>query len=368
MKIIIRTISVALLFICLATAQDEFIEFKEKSKKEFQVFTEESKNEYSTFVIDANNEYLANKSKIEKQWGEFKLSTQKEFVTYNQNYDTRTATDFENGKIRIDVIAGKFPSLSLKKIKKKMSKALHSATQIKVTESISLIKSQLAIFKTPEANTTIGESRAIDRYIETIDLKKTKSHGKVMYSVEIPLLPNHLQIRVNKYRPYVDKYSRQFQVDPALVYAIIETESAFNPYARSPIPAYGLMQLVPNTGARDASRYINSKQKITPNSLFDPETNIKLGCAYISLLKHQYLKAVSSEENSLLCTIAAYNGGPGNLARGITGNNNLNQAIRTINNKSHNELLSALKNGNLPKETKNYLDLVLDRMGKYQGG
>ena len=47
-----------------------------------------------------------------------------------------------------------------------------------------------------------------------------------------------------RYKEYVDKYSRQYNVDRALIYAIIKNESDFNPYAESNAQAKGLMQIM----------------------------------------------------------------------------------------------------------------------------
>lgn len=97
-----------------------------------------------------------------------------------------------------------------------------------------------------------------------------------------------------------------FKVDRALVYALIRQESGFNPHAKSPDGARGLMQLMPRTAsymARDRS-YRRSKKR----ELFDPETNLELGQRYIAyLLKHRTV------HGDLFRLTAAYNGGPGNL-------------------------------------------------------
>lgn len=50
-----------------------------------------------------------------------------------------------------------------------------------------------------------------------------------------------------KYSKYVDKASLQYSLDPALIYAVIHTESGFNPNAESPAGACGLMQVMPDS-------------------------------------------------------------------------------------------------------------------------
>ena len=56
--------------------------------------------------------------------------------------------------------------------------------------------------------------------------------------------------------------------DPPVVFAVIHTESYYNPKARSGAPAYGLMQLVPTSGGRAAYRYVYKKDQVLPPSYF----------------------------------------------------------------------------------------------------
>ncbi|MFQ5774487.1 MAG: lytic transglycosylase domain-containing protein [Kiloniellaceae bacterium] len=99
-----------------------------------------------------------------------------------------------------------------------------------------------------------------------------------------------------------------FIVDRALVYALIRQESGFNPKAKSPDGARGLMQLMPSTAsfiARDRGFRTRKRRQ-----LFDPAINLELGQRYIAhLLEHDYVRG------DLFRLAAAYNGGPGNLRK-----------------------------------------------------
>ncbi len=68
-----------------------------------------------------------------------------------------------------------------------------------------------------------------------------------------------------------------FAVDPALVYALVKQESKFDPSARNPSGATGLMQLMPGTAAMLGGEHVRSQ-------LTDPETNLALGQTYVSKL------------------------------------------------------------------------------------
>lgn len=107
-----------------------------------------------------------------------------------------------------------------------------------------------------------------------------------------------------EYKELVESYSRENQLDPMLVYAVIKCESGFDPDAVSSADAKGLMQLTDETfewvQTKDKDR---DKEELPPSRLFDPETNIKYGTLLLSLHKAEF----ASDELAL----AAYHAGRG---------------------------------------------------------
>ena len=95
----------------------------------------------------------------------------------------------------------------------------------------------------------------------------------------------------------VREAAERHRVDPALVRAVIETESNWNPGAMSRKGAVGLMQLIPTTaqrfGARDA---------------FNPKQNVDAGVRYLKMLLERY-------NGNLDLALAAYNAGEGAVDR-----------------------------------------------------
>lgn len=112
------------------------------------------------------------------------------------------------------------------------------------------------------------------------------------------------KIYPTKYNEYVEKYSKENNVDKYMIYAIIKAESNFKSDVKSNSNAIGLMQLLENT-AVEMSNLIK-QDEITEKSLYDPEMNIKLGISYYSYLLKHY------RGNNILA-LTAYNAGMGNV-------------------------------------------------------
>lgn len=107
-----------------------------------------------------------------------------------------------------------------------------------------------------------------------------------------------------KYKEHIFKYSKEFNVDPCLVFAVIKAESGFNPQARSKKDAKGLMQITDDTGQWILKTL--GEKEFRPEILFEPETNIMAGVWYISWLNAEF-------DNDLNLVISAYNCGHGRV-------------------------------------------------------
>lgn len=107
-----------------------------------------------------------------------------------------------------------------------------------------------------------------------------------------------------KYEDIIYKYSAQYNLDPYLVMGVISAESRFDTNAQSHKDAKGLMQIKDDTAKWCAKKF---NTDVSAENLFDPETNIAIGCAYINYL----LQIFDGEVETAL---AAYNGGQGNVS------------------------------------------------------
>jgi len=103
--------------------------------------------------------------------------------------------------------------------------------------------------------------------------------------------------RATQFEALIDQHATANGLSPALVRAVIQTESAFNPRAVSHVGAMGLMQLMPGT-ARELG-------VVDP---FDPNDNIRGGTKYLRTLLDRF-------DGKVELALAAYNAGPGAVER-----------------------------------------------------
>ena len=108
-----------------------------------------------------------------------------------------------------------------------------------------------------------------------------------------------------RYEVIVRGYAQQRQIDPALLAAVIETESKFNTDARSSAGAVGLMQLTPDT-AKGIAQYTHGTT-FRLSDLTNPDINVRYGTWYL----HRLLDKYGDERLAL----AAYNAGQANVDR-----------------------------------------------------
>ena len=108
-----------------------------------------------------------------------------------------------------------------------------------------------------------------------------------------------------QYTDLVEREAEAYGLDPALVYAVIRTESGFDPEARSHAGAMGLMQMTEETFVW-MQEILGESGAYGPEDLYDPQISIRYGCAFLSRLIGHYGRIETA-----LC---AYNAGMGNVA------------------------------------------------------
>jgi soluble lytic murein transglycosylase len=113
------------------------------------------------------------------------------------------------------------------------------------------------------------------------------------------------------YETIVKAHAKNYDLDPAMVAAVIYAESKFDPATRSRAGAVGLMQLLPETAQGIADR--TGGAHYTEADLADPEINVRYGCWYLEHLRAKYRKTGEATRLAL----AAYNAGQANVDRWV---------------------------------------------------
>ena len=140
----------------------------------------------------------------------------------------------------------------------------------------------------------------------------------------------------------------------SLIYAVIKTESSFNPYAVSHANAYGLMQVIPATAGRDVYVRVKGKNgQPTREELFNPAYNIDVGTAYLHLLQTVYLADIEDPRSRRYAVISAYNGGAGGVLN--TFSSDRKAAPGRINQLSPEAVYQVLTEQHPKEEARRYL-------------
>src|SRR5690606_29331733 len=138
-------------------------------------------------------------------------------------------------------------------------------------------------------------------------------------------------------RQLVYQAAQRYGVQPALILAIMETESSFNPFAVSPAGAVGVMQVMGATAGRGGfERLYRRAGQPDRNFHVDPVRNIDIRTAYLTILRDTYLRDVRAPLAREYCIIAAYNGGTGNLLKAF--HKDRKKAVERINKLSAAEV------------------------------
>lgn len=327
---------------------------------------------------------------VRKHWSSVELSGKSKWVEYGNSWQSKRVVDYAGNEIRVSALKPmttlelkEFAGAELKELLgSTVSAALRRDPVLKHTYDATdengldeLVFSEL--FKTDKpTNKDIARlaqqlmTRAYTRYQDQVAMRGDSAGPSFSLSKTstyvVPLPKSRMRNKARQYLPLVKKYSNEFQIPADVMMAIMHTESHFNPLARSHVPAFGLMQIVPRSAGRDASRVIFSKKKLlSAGFLYKPENNIKVGAAYLNVLSFRYLKKIENPVSRLYCMVAAYNTGSANVARAFTPVPKMQKAVSVINGMSNQQVLMRLIKYLPQRETKEYVEKVLKRRKLY---
>jgi len=300
-------------------------------------------------------------------WPNPKKPSVKTFVKYTDHYKARAIINFQKGYLEVDALKKEY-----------LQKAIVNAILMPDDpRSVDLFSDRIVLKGKPflayeiydfENRPVLYKWRA-NRFANWLikhKLRKKIIKNRSYYYVTINLVKNSEKIRAKKYLPYVRDYSSKYSISKTLILGIIKTESDFNPYAVSYVPAFGLMQIVPTTaGIEGYERAYGYKHIPSREFLFNAKNNINIGTAYLNVLYYRYLSQIKNPLSRTYCMISAYNAGIGNVLKVF--NIRRDRAVAIINSLSPREVYYRLKYRLPTDEARNYLPKVLDNQKKFIG-
>lgn len=347
---------------------------------------------WEAFQQAEQQRFKAFRQAMTARWGSFRERTPKRWVEYTDGGDARWDVDFEEGEVIIEI--AQRPGESEAALQQRLQSAIRelalsggTQTGLPGDESrvlgVTVLKGQLLQLT---AESSAAEIEALARGAERV-MVIPAAHPEplpdetaepapaatplpepalALLRLNLQLAPQHLQVRAERIRDELLYAADGWNHDPALLLAIVHTESFFNPTARSHANALGLMQIVPATAGRDVYRHLNGRDGIPgPALLFDPAINLIYGAVYLDMLRSRYIRGVQSAVVHEYLIIAAYNTGAGNVARAFTGSTNISRAVQRANRMTEEENLRHLLRHLPYQETRDYLPKILERRAQY---
>ena len=296
--------------------------------------------------------------RVTERWGRFLESTVPQWVQYSSDLNSEVVVEFEKGYVEIAVLQN-IDDVSGIKTQQRMQQELTKLIDFRtnpdlpplLSEQVNLnnvllekknIQQMWPQIKSQVVVTPIRHVQKTQPRFRPIPSEKELPLPKVKQVLRIPLAPNHIKKRAHNFLPLVQEYSKEFNLDPELVLAVIHTESYFNPRAKSSV-AYGLMQLVPKSGARDAYRKRFGKDRIvSADYLYEPRKNIELGTQYLQILQNKTFGSARDPLKIRYMSISAYNTGAGNVSRALTGTRSISKANKKARLMNSSEFYSVV--------------------------
>lgn len=283
-----------------------------------------------------------------------------ETVKYSDNYRTRALINFAEGKIRFETVNEEYFVALQQEImftllmNESPKDSFLYDTYIPVNSSRPPFFVNQIVDNNGQPVRTYEQAQDYAYYLIGNDVRTRKlENGKLVYYIDMTLLKNHLSVRANTYRPLIYKWANEYDIEPRLIFSIMEIESAFNPFAISRSGAIGLMQIVPRTAGTDIFRTLGYTGQPSQEYLFDPNNNIQGGTLYFSLLKNIYLAGITDPTSMRYMMITSYNAGAGGTLSIFSRNRE--EAIRIINSMTPQEVYDYIVTRHYSAEARNYL-------------
>ena len=316
-------------------------------------------------------EYAFFSDQVNERWGgEAQFASQKAYVKYLDDYLSRSRIDFVAGKVIVETLASSHPKTQLQSAIITTLLTPEDPNQVDIFSANDIEPNSrpflLGKVKDHQGKNIQFQWRAKNfaEHLIQNQLKVSQTDRGTMYRVEIPMVGNRNRVAAKGWMPWVSAASDQYNLPESLILGIIETESAFNPFAVSHANAYGLMQVVSRTAGADVFQKLYRRtDRPSRQYLFNAKNNIMVGSGYLSILRDKYLKGVQHPTSQLYCIISAYNSGTGNVLKAFDSNRK--RAMERINELSPEDVLWRLRKKHPSAEARRYVEKVLANQKKY---
>lgn len=361
----------------------EFEEWLRSHRADYRQYREEVTEAYRTYYRQQQAAFRAYLDSVAARWGRENalISTPTRWVGYDRFFEAQRSVDFREGEVRVSVLVEDEESRAeaVARLRREVEELVrskgenpHLPGRAEDQLEAPLLAGQLATpAGEPVEPADAGEfARRVVREgeVETETVEGEDEEERVVASVDFSLVSDHVRERARRFEELLEGTASRFELPAPLLFAVTHTESWFNPRARSPAPAYGLMQLVPRTGARTAYRHVHGEDRVLePAYLYEPDHNATLGAAYLHFLLTEVFPDVEEARSRLYCAIAAYNTGPANVARTFGKELGVEEAVGRVNRMSEEEVYRRLRSSLPYEETRAYLEKVRERIRKYRG-
>jgi len=356
--------------------------------------TQLSEKELTENFKQAVTEY---RSHLRSNWPGAEISSKTRLVLYSDDYQQKQVIDFKANEIQItmpSIHSGKV--LDYRTMQQNLQATIFELLNMDLAtainkDPINQKMEQLAGINYAQDLGALGkdlilselfkDERPSIKSVERMARKLTKSayirypavaslnlaftfNDRTTYIISLP--EKRIRMKAKRYKSFIYEYAQTYDLPPSLVFAIIHAESSFNPLARSQIPAFGLMQIVPHSAGKDATNMLfNKSQVLSPSYLYNPKKNVQVGAVYLHILYYRYLRDIKNTKSRLYCAIAAYNAGTSSVMRTLTGRSSINKSVSSINRMASNDVLRRLIRQMPSSETREYLNKVLSLQKTY---
>jgi membrane-bound lytic murein transglycosylase C len=325
---------------------------------EFEQYKRQQLSEFADYVEEHFEEYDAFRDNVIQQWGDITVADQAAFVTYSDDLSSRMVVDFEANELVVSIRHAEDEKVSqaqLQALYKEFTAKDRAVIDVFNVDTLAINQSETTkreVDNAARAKALIAAKKQIDsqfeqqqRYIERqtdeaiidgedsklaeaqqqaqqkkLELLKQKRLKKLLETAsntgkseatvvsEIVLkLPKQTELskhRAERYVSQVNAQAKRFDIEPSLIFAVMHTESHFNPMAKSHIPAFGLMQIVPTSAGVDVNRMLyNRDEPMSAPYLYVTDNNIEAGTAYLNILDKRYLSKIHNPLSRKYCTL-----------------------------------------------------------------